>query len=111
MKSEPIITQDGLLKRCGDTVVSIPNLALSEPVPITVVGDFTKTHNVHLVTAFRWTPVRNIYGAETGELLFLFGDGVVLKRGGNIETRYRVRPERNILLYYNGSMWLVVSKT
>lgn len=116
--SEPIVVLDGLLQRAGNNTNQLNRVALSPPITISVLGDFTMTNSVHFLE--KGTPgggkvnVDNIYGANPGELLLLFGDKVRLKKGGNlfIPTNFVFNIGRSLLLYWTGppqDIWVPVS--
>lgn len=108
--SEPLVILDGLLQRAGNTTVKANRVALGEPVTIQVTGDFTMTNSVHRLQ--KGTPgggyvnVDNIFGAEPGEILFLFGDGVRLRNNGNmfLPGNFKLDLGNTILLYWTGSL-------
>lgn len=97
-----------------DNVVNPKRLALSPPVFVNVTGDFTMTASVHEAVAASNTNVENIFGANAGELLLLFGDKVRLRKtGGNLSgmaNNFKLKPKRSILLYFTGSLWMTVSE-
>ena len=115
--TEPLVLAQGQIQRAGqDDVVRSFRYGWSSPDPLLVTGDFTMTQTVHeLFTIGPGTVnVNNINGAETGELLFLFGNRVRLRNNtGNLAglaNSFRLRPGRTILLYFANPLWLTVSE-
>jgi len=119
MISQALVILDGLVQRAGNTTVQANRVALAEPVDINVTGDFVMTNSVHRL--IKGTPgggfvnVDNINGAEPGELIFLFGNGVRLRKNGNIDIpqNFKLNPGKSILLYWVESLgvWIPVSST
>ena len=115
MISEALVIIDGLLQRAAKTTVQVNRIALAEPVDINVTGDFVMTNSVH--NLIKSTPgggfvnVDNITGAEPGELLFLFGDRIRLRKNGNIgiPSSFKITSGRTILLYWSGVVWIPIS--
>lgn len=115
MNSEPLIVLGSLIQRAGNTVVKNNRIALGDPVSLTVGGDFTMTNSVHELSPSGFiASVDNIFGAEAGELLLLYGDRVRLRSGnGNIalSSNFWLLSGRSVLLYYTGTVWVAMSIT
>lgn len=114
MATPPLIFANGQIQRAGGSdVVMAPRWGIPH-VPLTVTGDFTMTAGAHWLDAVTTVDVRNIYGAEPGEVLFLFGDNVRLRNsGGNLaglENSIRLRPFRTALLYFADPLWITMSE-
>lgn len=115
--SEPLVILNGLLQRAGDTTVECNRLSLGQSETINVTGDFTMTSSVHFLVkatpGFGFVTVENIFGAENGELLFLFGDRIRFRNNGNIRlprNNFRMRTGDSLLLYWANFEWIVVSQ-
>ena len=116
--SEPLVILNGLLQRAGDTTVQCNRFALGPSSVIGVTGDFTMTNSVHLLVkatpGFGRVNVSNIFGAEDGELLFLFGDRIRLRRNGNMllpRTNINLNTGDSILLYWANFQWITMAWT
>lgn len=111
----PLVLIGGQIQQAvADDVVNPQRFALSPPSLIAVTGDFTMTASVHEAVATSNTNVKNIYGANAGELLLLIGDKVKLRKsGGNLAgmaNNFTLKPKRSILLYFTGTLWMTVSE-
>ena len=104
----------GQIEDIGDRRNEILRINFGAPEALNVAGDFVVSRTVVKVTATPWTKVFNIYGGQEGDLMILRGNGVELQdSSGNLilESKYKLKPFKLIVLYFENNNWSELFRT
>jgi len=108
---QPLLMVEGQLESAEDRQIEIQRLNVGTQVPIiNVTGQavvITRSSH-HLQSSGGYKIVRNIFGGDNGDVLFLTGFRVRLRRGGNISKNIRLHTDSITMLIKVGGVWLPV---
>jgi len=115
--SSPLIVLNGQIHQAGLTKLDLPNINIGVPPTVIVTTNtVTKTlSTINLVKVGGGIDVHTINGADEGDLLWVYGENVKLKRnGGNLTGLpgdFTLDPGRCIVLHFWGGEWKQVSRS
>ena len=103
----------GQIEDIGNRRNEILRLNFGPPEVLNVAGNFSVTRTV-VVANGNNVNTDSIFGGQEGDLLILRGDGVELQdTGGNLilESKYKLKPFKTIILYFENGNWSELLRT
>lgn len=103
----------GQIEDIGDRRNEILRINFGPPETLNVAGNFAVSRTMVVANGVD-VKTYSIFGGQEGDLLVLRGDGVELQdSGGNLilESKYKLKPFKLIILYFENNNWSELLRT